>query len=92
MEWGGSRQEIEGAVRTAVGRGESREEKAYLDFYTWDPIPNLTSGLNFLNRQVIKSPVLHELWPLCLFGMSQRKAALCVRQPQGDAQWPRWGD
>lgn len=33
MEWGGSRQEIEGAIRTAVGRRESGKENNCLNFY-----------------------------------------------------------
>lgn len=92
VEWGGSRQEIEGTVRTAVGRRESGEEKDYLYFHRLGPYPQFKFWTKFLKQPSNKSPGLHELWPFCLFGMSQRKAVLCVQQPRGDAQWPRWDD
>ena len=37
MEWGDSRQEIEGTDRTAVGKRESGKENNYLHFYHLGP-------------------------------------------------------
>lgn len=51
MEWGYSRQETKGAVRTAVWRRESVEEKGYLDFYPLGPFPQFNFWTKFLTAK-----------------------------------------
>jgi hypothetical protein len=65
-------------------RGEWRGKRDCLDFFHLGLYPQFNLWTKIFKQSSSESPARSELWPLCMFGMSQRKAVLCVRRPQGD--------